>query len=51
MPAGSTAQDLAYKVHNDIGAGFIKAIDCKTHKALGKDYKLQDSDVIKIVSR
>lgn len=50
MPAGSTALDLAYKVHNDIGNGFIKAIDCKTHKALGKDYVLKNNDVIKILS-
>ena len=51
MPPNSTALDLAYKVHSDIGDSFIRAIDCRTKKAVGKDYTLKDGDVLKIVSR
>jgi len=32
MPQGSTAIDLAYAVHTDIGNRFIGAIDCRTKK-------------------
>ena len=46
----STALDLAYKVHSDIGDSFIRAIDCKTKRIIGKDYELQDGDIIKIVA-
>lgn len=51
MPRGSTALDLAYKIHQDIGKGFIRAIDCRTKKVVGKEYVLKDRDVIKVVSR
>jgi len=47
---GSTALDLAYKVHTDLGDKFIGAIDCKTKRKVGKDYKLNNKDVIKIIS-
>jgi ribosome-binding ATPase YchF (GTP1/OBG family) len=49
MPKGSTALDLAFKIHTEIGEKFICAIDVRTKKRLGKDYKLQKNDVIKIV--
>ncbi len=51
MPEGSTALDLAFKVHTQIGENFIRAIDAKTKVVVGKNYKLKDGDVIKIVSR
>ena len=51
LPRNSTALDLAYKVHTDIGDGFIRAIDCKTKMVIGKDSELNDGDVIKIVSQ
>jgi len=50
MPRGSTALDLAFKVHTELGEKFICAIDARSKKRLGKDYKLQKNDVIKIVS-
>ena len=50
LPRDSTALDLAYKVHSDIGDSFIRAIDCKSKRIIGKDYELQDGDVIKIVA-
>lgn len=47
---GSTALDLAYKVHTDIGGKFINAIDCKTKMRVGKEHVLKDGDVLKIVA-
>ena len=50
MKRGSTAKDLAYKVHTDLGDHFIRAIDARTHRVVGADYKLKDGDVIRIVA-
>lgn len=49
MPHESTALDLAFTVHTDIGNNFIAAIDARTHKRLGKDYTLKNRDVIRIM--
>ncbi len=50
VPRGTTALDLAYMIHTDLGKGFLYAIDAKTKRRLPRDYVLQDGDVIKIVS-
>jgi ribosome-binding ATPase YchF (GTP1/OBG family) len=50
MEIGSTAKDLAYKVHTDLGDHFIRAIDARTKRIIGADYELRDGDVIRIVS-
>ena len=50
MKNGSTAKDLAYKVHTDLGDNFIKAIDARTKRIVGADHKLKDGDVISIIS-
>ncbi|UCH71851.1 MAG: redox-regulated ATPase YchF [Thermoplasmatales archaeon] len=50
MPCGSTAKDLAYKVHTDLGEHFIRAIDARTHRIIGSDHKLKDGDIIRIVT-
>jgi len=50
MPRGSTAKDLAFKVHTDLGEHFIRAIDARTHRVIGSDHKLIDGDVIRIVA-
>ncbi len=50
MPRGSTARDLAYKVHTDLGDHFIRAIDARTHRVIGSDHELKDGDVIRIVA-
>ncbi len=50
LPRDSSALDLAYKVHSDIGDNFIRAIDCRSKRIIGKDYILQDGDIIKIVA-
>lgn len=49
MPPGTTALDFAFKLHSDIGKGFIKAIDARTAKAVGKEHPLKHRDVIEIV--
>ncbi len=51
MPRGSTAFDLAKRVHSSIAENFIKAIDARSKKVLGKDYQLRHRDVIEIVTR
>lgn len=51
MPSGSTALQLAFKIHTDIGEGFIRAIDCRSRRAIGKDHVIQDSEVIRVVSK
>jgi len=51
MPSGSTALDLAFKVHTDIGEKFIAAIDARTGKRIGRDYILKKNDIIKILIR
>ncbi len=51
MPSGITALDFAYKLHTDIGDNFIKAIDVKIKRAVGKEYKLKNRDVIEILTR
>ncbi len=50
LPRGSTAEDLAYAVHTDIGEGFIRAVDARTQRVIGRDHILKNSDIIKIVS-
>ncbi|MAG50230.1 hypothetical protein CL621_01155 [archaeon] len=51
MPFGITALDFAYKLHTDIGDNFIKAIDVKTKRVIGKEQKLKNRDVIEIITR
>ncbi len=47
---GTTARELAYIVHTDLGDGFLYAVDARTKMKLGADYELKDDDIIKIVS-
>ena len=50
LPGNSTALDFAYKLHTDIGNHFVKAIDVKTKKPVGKEYLLKHRDVIEIAT-
>jgi hypothetical protein len=50
LEKGSTARDLAYKVHTELGEKFIRAINARTQRVVGQDYALQDGDVIKIIA-
>ena len=51
MPPGSTALDFAYFLHTDFGKNFVKAIDARTKRALGKSYVLKHRDVLEIVTK
>lgn len=51
LPNGSTALDFAYFLHTDFGKNFIKAIDARTKKAVGKDYVLKHRDGLEIITR
>ncbi len=51
LPSGSTALDFAYFLHTDFGDNFIKAIDARTKKALGKSYELKHRDALEIITR
>jgi ribosome-binding ATPase YchF (GTP1/OBG family) len=46
----STALDFAFKLHSDFGNKFIRAIDVKTKKTVGKEHVLKHRDVIEIVA-
>jgi len=48
IPQGSTAKDLAYAVHTDLGDGFIRATDARTGRVIGADHELANDDVVKI---
>jgi ribosome-binding ATPase YchF (GTP1/OBG family) len=50
MKRGSTAKDMAFKVHTDLGKHFIRAINARSHRVIGADHILEDGDVIKIVA-
>ncbi len=45
----STALEFAYKIHQDIGDNFIKAMDVKKRMPVGKEHKLKHRDVIEIM--
>lgn len=51
VPETCTSLEFAYKIHSDIGDSFIKAVDLKTKKVIGKDAKLKNNDVIEIVTK
>ena len=51
LPGGSTALDFAFHLHTDFGNNFIKAIDARTKRALGKSYELKHRDALEIVTR
>lgn len=50
VPGNTTARDLAYMIHTELGESFIYAIDARTKRRLGENYVLKDRDVISIVS-
>ena len=48
---GLQAKQLAYKVHSDLGDGFIKAVDGRTRRIVGAEYELSEGDVLRIHSK
>lgn len=49
MPPKTTALDFAFKLHSDIGNGFIGAVDYKTKQKVGKEHQLKHRDVLEIL--
>jgi len=50
MKRGSTALDMAFSIHQDIGSKFISAVNARTKRTVSADYVLQDGDIISIKS-
>jgi len=50
VPYGTTARQLAYIIHTELGESFIYAIEAREKKRVGEDYLLKDRDVISIIS-
>jgi ribosome-binding ATPase YchF (GTP1/OBG family) len=50
VPYGTTARQLAYLIHTEMGEGFIYAVEARERRRIGEDYVLRDRDVISIVS-
>jgi ribosome-binding ATPase len=50
MPPGTTALGFAFKIHSDLGNGFVRAIDVKKKLTVGKEYPLKHRDVVEIIS-
>jgi len=50
MKKGSTPRDLAFRVHTDIGEGFLYAVDARTKMRVKDTHQMKDRDIIKIVS-
>ncbi len=50
VPYGTTARELAYLIHTELGESFIYAVEARERKRVGEDYVLKDRDVVSIVS-
>lgn len=50
VPRGTTARELAFRIHSELGSGFIYAVDARTKRRLGEDYRLSHGDIVKIYS-
>lgn len=50
VPYGTTARQLAYLIHTELGESFIYAVEAREKKRVGEDYTLKDRDVISVVS-
>jgi ribosome-binding ATPase YchF (GTP1/OBG family) len=50
VPHGTTARELAYLIHTELGESFIYAVEVRERRRVGEDYILKDKDVISIVS-
>jgi hypothetical protein len=50
LKRGSTARDLAFAVHSDIGEGYLYAVDARTKLRLGEKHPLGGNEIVKIVS-
>ena len=49
MRKGTTALDFAFRLHTDFGKNFIRAVDVKSKKTIGKDHVLNHLDIIELI--
>ena len=50
MKKGTTALEFAYRLHTDFGKKFIRAIDVRTKRTVGKEHVVNHLDIIEIVA-
>ncbi|MFW5911930.1 MAG: redox-regulated ATPase YchF [Candidatus Hadarchaeota archaeon] len=50
VPEGTTAREFAYEIHSDLGDTFIHAVDVRSNRRVGEDYKVKNGDIIRVVS-
>jgi ribosome-binding ATPase len=50
LPPDSTALDFAFFLHTDFGNNFLRAIDARTKRILGRDYMLKHRDALEIIT-
>lgn len=50
VPHGTTARQLAYIIHTELGESFIYAIEVREKRRVGEKYLLKDRDVLSIIS-
>jgi ribosome-binding ATPase len=50
LPPNSTALDFAFFLHTDFGNNFLRAIDARTKRVLGRDYLLKHRDALEIIT-
>jgi ribosome-binding ATPase YchF (GTP1/OBG family) len=50
VPYGTTAHQLAYIIHTELGDTFLYAVDAREKRRIGEDSVLKDRDVISVVS-
>ena len=50
VPYGTTARQLAFIIHTELGEGFIHAIEAHDKKRIGENHVLKNRDVVSIVS-
>jgi ribosome-binding ATPase YchF (GTP1/OBG family) len=50
VPYGTTAKQLAYLVHTELGDNFIYAVEAHEKRRVGEGYVLKDRDIISIIS-
>jgi ribosome-binding ATPase len=49
MKEGTTALEFAFRLHTDFGKKFIRAIDVKTKRTIGKDHILKHLDIVELI--
>ncbi len=50
VPYGTTARQLAYLIHTELGDSFVYATEVREKRRMGEDHVLKDRDVVSIIS-